>query len=147
MVAVLCTLVDHKPTLPRSQGQAMVEGYCGRLHGVLCCRSCLEFCSWLHLTGQSMCLYSMLYHVLLWHPLYFLETVGAPCQLTNMEIVQLNLLMLHKLSFSVQGMARMCCDTRKSVRQTAITYLQRALLAHELQNLTSLEWESCFLQV
>ena len=64
-----------------------------------------------------------------------------------METVQLNFLMLHKLSFSVQGMARMCCDTRKSVRQTAITYLQRALLAHELQNLTSLEWESCFLQV
>lgn len=47
----------------------------------------------------------------------------------------------------LQGMARMCCDTRKSVRQTAITYLQRALLAHELQNLTSLEWEACFLQV
>ena len=44
-------------------------------------------------------------------------------------------------------MARMCCDTRKSVRQTAITYLQRALLAHELQNLTSKEWESCFLKV
>ena len=41
----------------------------------------------------------------------------------------------------------MCCDIRKSVRQTAITYLQRALLAHELQNLTSSEWESCFLQV
>ena len=44
-------------------------------------------------------------------------------------------------------MARMCCDTRKSVRQTAINYLQRALLAHELQNLTSSEWEACFLQV
>ena len=44
-------------------------------------------------------------------------------------------------------MARMCCDTRKSVRQTAITYLQRALLAYELQNLSSREWESCFLQV
>ena len=44
-------------------------------------------------------------------------------------------------------MARMCCDSRKSVRQTGITYLQRALLAHDLQNLTSREWESCFLQV
>ena len=44
-------------------------------------------------------------------------------------------------------MARMCCDTRKSVRQAAITYLQRALLAHELQSLTSSEWEACFLQV
>ena len=41
----------------------------------------------------------------------------------------------------------MCCDTRKSVRQAAITYLQRALLAHELQSLTSSEWEACFLQV
>jgi brefeldin A-resistance guanine nucleotide exchange factor 1 len=47
----------------------------------------------------------------------------------------------------LQGMARMCCDSRKSVRQTGITYLQRALLAHDLQNLTSREWESCFLQV
>ena len=46
-----------------------------------------------------------------------------------------------------QGMARMCCDSRKLVRQTAITYLQRALLAHELQNLTSWEWEACFLEV
>lgn len=51
------------------------------------------------------------------------------------------------LLLSHKGMARMCCDTRKSVRQTAITYLQRALLAHELQSLTTSEWEACFLQV
>ena len=55
--------------------------------------------------------------------------------------------MVNFWSLYTQGMARMCCDTRKSVRQTAITYLQRALLAHELQNLTSSEWEACFLQV
>eukprot|EP00731_Ephydatia_muelleri_P005725 Em0002g1901a len=30
------------------------------------------------------------------------------------------------------GMARMCYDSRRSVRQTSITYLQRALLAHDL---------------
>ena len=53
----------------------------------------------------------------------------------------------HPPSTLSQGMARMCCDSRKSVRQTAITYLQRALLAHELQNLTSWEWEACFLEV
>ena len=47
----------------------------------------------------------------------------------------------------LQGMARMCCDPRRSVRQTSITYLQRALLAHELQSLLGNEWEACFLEV
>ena len=47
----------------------------------------------------------------------------------------------------LQGMARMCCDARRSVRQTAITYLQRALLAHGLQSLSAQEWEACFLEV
>ncbi len=45
------------------------------------------------------------------------------------------------------GMARMCCDGRRTVRQTAITYLQRALLAHELQVLTAGEWLACFQEV
>ena len=45
------------------------------------------------------------------------------------------------------GMARMCCDSRRSVRQTAITYLQRALLAHDLQHLSAAEWGACFTQV
>lgn len=30
---------------------------------------------------------------------------------------------------------------------TAITYLQRALLVHDLQTLTADEWESCFTDV
>ena len=30
------------------------------------------------------------------------------------------------------------------MRTTAITYLQRSLLVHDLQNLTASEWESCF---
>ncbi|XP_064404547.1 Golgi-specific brefeldin A-resistance guanine nucleotide exchange factor 1-like isoform X2 [Halichondria panicea] len=47
----------------------------------------------------------------------------------------------------LQGMARMCCDGRRTVRQTAITYLQRALLAHELQVLTAGEWLACFQEV
>lgn len=33
------------------------------------------------------------------------------------------------------------------VRMTAITYLQRALLVHDLQTLTADEWESCFNRV
>ena len=41
----------------------------------------------------------------------------------------------------------MCCDGRRTVRQTAITYLQRALLAHELQVLTAGEWLACFQEV
>ena len=41
----------------------------------------------------------------------------------------------------------MCCDGRRAIRQTAITYLQRALLAHELQVLTAQEWVACFQEV
>lgn len=33
------------------------------------------------------------------------------------------------------------------VRMSAITYLQRALLVHDLQTLTASEWESCFSKV
>ena len=48
---------------------------------------------------------------------------------------------------SPQGMARLCCDPRRNVRHTAIGYLQRALLAHDLQRLAPSEWEACFLEV
>ena len=44
----------------------------------------------------------------------------------------------------LQGIARLCCDSRRQVRTTAITYLQRSLLVHDLQSLTASEWESCF---
>jgi brefeldin A-resistance guanine nucleotide exchange factor 1 len=47
----------------------------------------------------------------------------------------------------LQGMARLCCDPRRNVRHTAIGYLQRALLAHDLQRLAPSEWEACFLEV
>jgi len=33
------------------------------------------------------------------------------------------------------------------VRTSAITYLQRALLVHDLQTLSASEWESCFNKV
>ncbi|CAG5122355.1 unnamed protein product, partial [Candidula unifasciata] len=44
----------------------------------------------------------------------------------------------------LQGIARLCCDSRRQVRSQALTYLQRALLVHDLQTLTAMEWESCF---
>ena len=47
----------------------------------------------------------------------------------------------------LQGMARMCCDVRRSIRQAAITYLQRALLSHDLHYLSANHWEACFLEV
>ncbi|XP_023706010.1 Golgi-specific brefeldin A-resistance guanine nucleotide exchange factor 1 isoform X5 [Cryptotermes secundus] len=47
----------------------------------------------------------------------------------------------------LQGIARLCCDSRRQVRMSAITYLQRALLVHDLQTLTASEWESCFSKV
>ncbi|XP_043838957.1 Golgi-specific brefeldin A-resistance guanine nucleotide exchange factor 1 isoform X3 [Dromiciops gliroides] len=47
----------------------------------------------------------------------------------------------------LQGIAWLCCDARRQVRMQALTYLQRALLVHDLQKLDALEWESCFNKV
>ncbi|XP_067141452.1 Golgi-specific brefeldin A-resistance guanine nucleotide exchange factor 1 [Centruroides vittatus] len=47
----------------------------------------------------------------------------------------------------LQGIARLCCDTRRSIRTSALTYLQRALLVHDLQVLSAVEWEACFNKV
>ncbi|XP_075389860.1 Golgi-specific brefeldin A-resistance guanine nucleotide exchange factor 1 isoform X3 [Tenrec ecaudatus] len=47
----------------------------------------------------------------------------------------------------LQGIACLCCDARRQVRMQALTYLQRALLVHDLQKLEALEWESCFNKV
>lgn len=47
----------------------------------------------------------------------------------------------------LQGMAWLCCDARRQVRMQALTYLQRALLVHDLQTLDAMEWESCFNKV
>ena len=45
------------------------------------------------------------------------------------------------------GIARLCCDTWRHVRSQALTYLQRALLMHDLQTLSATEWENCFKKV
>lgn len=47
----------------------------------------------------------------------------------------------------LQGIARLCCDSRRQVRSQALTYLQRALLVHDLQTLSAAEWEACFNKV
>jgi len=47
----------------------------------------------------------------------------------------------------IAGIARLCCDSRRYVRSQALTYLQRALLMHDLQTLSATEWESCFNKV
>ncbi|XP_035213232.1 Golgi-specific brefeldin A-resistance guanine nucleotide exchange factor 1-like isoform X2 [Stegodyphus dumicola] len=47
----------------------------------------------------------------------------------------------------LQGIARLCCDPRRALRTSALTLLPRALLVHDLQTLTPLEWESCFNKV
>ncbi|KFW76822.1 Golgi-specific brefeldin A-resistance guanine nucleotide exchange factor 1, partial [Manacus vitellinus] len=47
----------------------------------------------------------------------------------------------------LQGIAWLCCDARRQIRMQALTYLQRALLVHDLQALDALEWESCFNKV
>lgn len=52
-----------------------------------------------------------------------------------------------RLLMQTQGMAWLCCDARRQVRMQALTYLQRALLVHDLQTLDAMEWESCFNKV
>ncbi|XP_050527840.1 LOW QUALITY PROTEIN: Golgi-specific brefeldin A-resistance guanine nucleotide exchange factor 1-like [Daktulosphaira vitifoliae] len=47
----------------------------------------------------------------------------------------------------LQGIANLCCDCKRDVRMSAITYLQRALLVHDLVTLNSDEWEACFRKV
>ncbi|XP_048590620.1 Golgi-specific brefeldin A-resistance guanine nucleotide exchange factor 1 isoform X2 [Nematostella vectensis] len=47
----------------------------------------------------------------------------------------------------LQGIARLCCDNRKEVRMSALTFLQRALLVQDMQVLSAVEWESCFNKV
>ena len=47
----------------------------------------------------------------------------------------------------LQGIAQLCCDIRKEVRMSALTYLQRALLVQDLHSLGALEWEACFNKV
>ena len=47
----------------------------------------------------------------------------------------------------LQGIARLCCDNRKEIRMSALTILQRAMLAEDLQSLTAPEWEDCFNKV
>lgn len=47
----------------------------------------------------------------------------------------------------LQGIARLGCDIRREIRMSALTVLQRAMLAQDLQSLTATEWENCFNQV
>ena len=47
----------------------------------------------------------------------------------------------------LQGIAQLCCDMRKGVRMSALTYLQRALLVRDLHSLGALEWEASFNKV
>lgn len=47
----------------------------------------------------------------------------------------------------LQGIAQLCCDIRREVRMSALTYLQRALLVRDLHSLGALEWEACFNKV
>ena len=47
----------------------------------------------------------------------------------------------------LQGIARLSCDINGEVRMHALQYLQRALLVHDLQTLSAIEWEACFNKV
>lgn len=47
----------------------------------------------------------------------------------------------------LQGIARLCCDARRPVRTAAITCLQSTLLAHDLAQLSAIEWSQCLEEV
>jgi len=47
----------------------------------------------------------------------------------------------------LQGMARLCCDSRANIRTQALTLLQRSLLVADLQVLSPSQWEFAFLRV
>lgn len=47
----------------------------------------------------------------------------------------------------LQGIARLCCDSRRSVRTEAITNLQSTLLAHDMAQLSAIEWSQCLEEV
>ncbi|CAF1475038.1 unnamed protein product, partial [Didymodactylos carnosus] len=47
----------------------------------------------------------------------------------------------------LQGIARLCCDYRRPVRSSALSYLQRSVLLPELHILSAQEWESVFNKV
>ena len=47
----------------------------------------------------------------------------------------------------LQGIARLCCDSRRAVRSSAVSCLQRCILSFELHILEPIEWESVFSKV
>lgn len=47
----------------------------------------------------------------------------------------------------LQGMSLLCCDYRRTVRNCALNFLQRALLNHDMRILTANQWENCFNKV
>ncbi|CAM4905012.1 unnamed protein product [Rotaria socialis] len=47
----------------------------------------------------------------------------------------------------LQGIARLCCDSRRAVRSSSLGYLQRCVLLPELHILAPIEWESAFNKV
>lgn len=51
------------------------------------------------------------------------------------------------LTRTLTGLARLCTDVRSEVRGHALRDLQRALLVHDLNQLSAIEWESCFNKV
>ncbi|KAG7153474.1 Golgi-specific brefeldin A-resistance guanine nucleotide exchange factor 1-like [Homarus americanus] len=74
------------------------------------------------------------------------EIVGLGDQSTNHQASSPSL-WPQALCPLLQGIARYCCDSRATIRNMAMTYLQRALLNHDLQALSAGEWEACFNKV
>lgn len=75
------------------------------------------------------------------------EKLRNPAQ--DVTIVDINTSILWSKCWCpiLQGIARLSCDINGEIRMQALQYLQRALLVHDLQTLSAVEWEACFNKV
>lgn len=73
--------------------------------------------------------------------------ISVLLQLCNLVYVHISVFVTAPPIVTPTGIAWLCCDARRPVRMQALTYLQRALLVHDLQTLDAIEWESCFNKV
>ncbi len=75
------------------------------------------------------------------------EKLRNPVQIVTIVDINTSVLWSKCWCPILQGIARLSCDINGEIRMQALQYLQRALLVHDLQTLSAVEWEACFNKV
>ena len=75
------------------------------------------------------------------------EKLRSPTQIVTVIDINTSVLWIKCWCPILQGIARLSCDVNGEIRMQALQYLQRALLVHDLQTLSAVEWEACFNKV